>query len=166
MKKLLLAVPLAAVLAVSMVVTPTAANAYGGFAEDSPDFDITKVKNFSMTVAGEAGGTVPTSQREVFAYVFVLDSCSTDLCAYAVTSHFPEDSTEVDSDIEWHAHYVELTDGCVSLLEEDGNAKLSGNKVSVTDASGTVVAGVTAILSINSGQGAVCLETVIDSQSA
>lgn len=166
MKKLILAVPLAAVLAVSMIVVPSAF-ASSGLAKDNPDFDITDVNKFRMTVAGTAGGTVPADQRHVYAYVFVLStSDETTLRGYAVTSHHPEDSTEVDDDINWHAHYVEVTENCVSKLTEEGNAKLSGDKVSVTGAKGTVIAGALVVLQINTGTGSVCVEEIVDFQAA
>jgi hypothetical protein len=161
MNKLVLASPLAIVLALSIITVPALAS--GGLTENNPDFHIVDVDKFSMEVAGEAGSTVPTDQRHVFAYVFLIEGCGTDLCGYAVTSHFPEDSTEVGSDIEWHAHYVEVTAGCVSLLTEDGDAELSGSEVSVNGAKGKVFAGASVVLQIDLETG-VCIQNIIDIQ--
>ena len=160
---------LAAILAFSVFALPSAFAYAGHTKHGSPDFEITDVNGLTMNVTGTAGATVPTSHREVFAYVFVLNTTNSEtLKGYAVTSHFPDDSSEVDSDIEWHAHYVEvsLSTLCVTDLQEDGNAALAGNSVSVTGVTGNVTAGLTAILSINSGQGAVCVEHILDSEVA
>lgn len=161
MNKLILAGPLSAVLALSVIVVPAFAS--GGLTQNNPDFDIIDVDKFTMEVAGEAGGTVPADQRHVFAYVFFIEECSTDLCAYAVTSHFPEDSSEVGSDIEWHAHYAEVTGDCVSLLTEDGDAELSGSEVSVNGAKGKVFAGATVVFQIDLEVG-VCVQNILDFQ--
>jgi len=165
--KTILAVSLAAVFAVSVFTLPSAF-ASVGLAKKNPNFDITDVSGFTMTVDGTAGATTPKDQSHVFAYVFVLDtSDETTTRAYAVTSHYAEDSDDVVDDIAWHTHYVELQNGCVSSIADAGELPtLSGDEVIAVGASGTVVAGLTAVLNIDRGAGSVCVQSVIDVQSA
>ena len=164
--KTFLAISLAAIFAVSMMSIPNAF-ASVGLAQKSSDFDITDVDGFSMTVTGDAGETIPKDQSHVFAYVFVLDSSDpTTTRAYAVTSHYAEDSDDVENDIEWHTHNVELQNGCVSAISDVGIlTTLVGRTVTANGAIGNVVLGLTAVLNIDRDAGSVCVQKVIDTQT-
>ncbi|MCI0561940.1 MAG: hypothetical protein MN733_25925, partial [Nitrososphaera sp.] len=101
---------LAALLAVSMIVTPSAfaftnvKDAKGDTA--NPDFDITQasfndIGNPFIKVAGEAGGTRSTEGSPAFAYIFAFTSGN----SYAVASHLGfSDSDEGNGADDWHAH--------------------------------------------------------------
>jgi len=141
----------------------TAPSAYAA----SPDLTITDFGidgdgNPFLTVKGTAGGTVPDETGDIYAYVFVTDDG-----AYAVTSHPGiEDSTEVEDDEEWHAHKVTLNDdNCVTDIEEDGNAALDGNTVTVEDTdAGSVDSVLTAVLSAEK-KGGICVVKVFSQDS-
>jgi hypothetical protein len=168
MNKVVLAIPLAVVMAVSMIVTPSAYASWVTFTDPSDaaddNFDIRTVGitddgNLRLTVDGTAGGTTPSdaSQEDlVYAYVFV-----TDAGIIAVTSHQAEDSAQVDDDIKWHTHRVTLDgDGCVTSIEDFGKAKLKGNRLQVLQTGATTIdAALTAELTINGG---VCVTAVFD----
>jgi hypothetical protein len=131
----------------------------------SPDFRITDFAETgtpSLTVEGTAGGTVPTETGDIYAYVFV-----TDAGIFAVTSHPGiEDSTEVGDDVNWHAHQVTLdSNNCVTSINDNGIAVLSGDTVSVTGTSATSTSQVlTVVLSVND-EGDICVKHVFDSLS-
>ena len=165
------------ILATAVLVTTlmmlTAPSIYAA----SPDltieeFGIDDDGNPFLTVKGTAGGTIPDEEGDIYAYVFFTDDG-----IYAVTSHPGiEDSDEVGDDEEWHAHKVTLDeDSCVTSLEEDGNASLDGNTVTVEDTDAEEVSEVlTAVLSAEKkGEGdndtgeddtAICVANVFDSQ--
>ena len=166
-KTLYVSASLTAVLAVSMIAIP-AANALvvltdaTGDAAD-PNFDIKQVEinnkgEPSLTVVGDAGGTIPTDPTKVYAYVFF----ASDGSIYAVTSHEAEDSSEVPSDLKWHAHRVELDgSGCVTGLFEDGRANVVGDTVMVKGVSVSGIDAAAAVeLTINGG---VCVSGGFDS---
>ncbi len=80
-----------------------------------------------MKVKGIAGSVIPLQKDKIYAYVFI-----TDKGVYAVASHSIEDSTEVRSDLQWHAHKVTLnTANCITAITEDGDASLQGQTVKV-----------------------------------
>ena len=80
-----------------------------------------------LKVKGIAGSVIPLQKDKIYAYVFI-----TDKGIYAVTSHSIEDSTEVRSDLQWHAHKVVLnTANCITAITEDGDASLQGQTVKV-----------------------------------
>jgi hypothetical protein len=129
----------------------------------SPDFTIETFGivdgNPSLTVKGTAGGTTPDKPDEIFAYVFF-----TNKGIFAVTSHESEDSNEVENDIEWHAHKVQLDDNnCVTSLKEQGKAVVDGNTVSVEGTGASTVDKVLTALLVAEGDN-VCVEKVFDSQ--
>jgi hypothetical protein len=159
---------LAAILAISMIVTPAFA-AQTLVTDDSgdaanADFDILTVQaagdgNLRLTVDGTAGGTTPdeTTQADlVYAYVFI-----TDAGIIAVTSHQAEDSAQVGNDLEWHTHRVTLdANFCVTGIEDFGKAKFHDNRLTVSQTGATEVAGaLTAELTIDEG---VCVSEVFD----
>lgn len=141
----------------------TAPSAYAA----SPDLTITNFGidddgNPFLTVEGTAGGTVPDETGDIYGYVFFTDDG-----IYAVTSHPGiEDSSEVGDDEEWHAHKVTLDgDNCVTSLDEDGNASLDGNTVTVEDTDADSVDNVlTAVLSAEK-KGGVCVANVFSQDS-
>lgn len=129
----------------------------------SPDFTIETFGivdgNPSLTVKGTAGGTTPDKANEILAYVFF-----TNKGIFAVTSHQSEDSSEVQNDIEWHAHKVQLDDNnCVTSLKEHGKAVLDGNRVSVEGTGASTVDKVLTALLVAKNNN-VCVEKVYDSQ--
>ena len=69
--------------------------------------------------------------------------------------------SEVGDDEEWHAHKVTLDgDNCVTSLDEDGNASLDGNTVTVEDTDADSIDNVlTAVLSAEK-KGGVCVAKV------
>lgn len=163
---------LASAVLVTTLMLLTAPTVYAA----SPDLTIDEFGieggNPILTVKGTAGGTVPDEEGDIYAYVFFTDDG-----VYAVTSHPGiEDSDEVGDDEEWHAHKVTLDgDSCVTSLEEDGNALLDGNTVTVEDTDAEEVSEVlTAVLSAEKkGEGdndigeddtAICVAKVFDSQ--
>jgi hypothetical protein len=126
------------------------------------DFGIDGDGNPFITVEGTAGETVPDETGDIYAYVFFTDDG-----IYAVTSHPGiEDSSEVGDDEEWHAHKVTLNgDNCVTSLDEDGNASLDGNTVTVEDTDADSVDNVlTAVLSAEK-KGGVCVAKVFSQDS-
>lgn len=126
------------------------------------DFGVDDDGNPFITVKGTAGGTVPDETGDIYAYVFFTDDG-----IYAVTSHPGiEDSSEVEDDEEWHAHKVTLNgDNCVTSLNEDGNASLDGNTVTVEDTDADSVDKVlTAVLSAEK-KGGICVAKVFSQDS-
>lgn len=100
------------------------------------DFDI---KNFGVDengeafveVYGKAGGTLPSGEKTIFAYVI-----ETDNGTYASDSHEAQHADdEVTANLSWHGHLVVLdSQGCVE--EVDGfksKAHLDGDRVSITE---------------------------------
>ena len=80
-----------------------------------------------LKVKGIAGSAIPLQKDKIYAYVFI-----TDKGIYAVASHSIEDSTEVRSDLQWHAHKVTLSStNCITAISEDGDASLQGQTVKV-----------------------------------
>jgi len=152
----------AAVLVITLMML-TAPSVYAA----SPDLTITDFGidddgNPFLTVEKTAGGTVPDETGDIYAYVFFTDDG-----IYAVTSHPGiEDSDEVGDDEEWHAHKVTLDgDNCVTTLDEDGNASLDGNIVTVEDTDADSVDKVlTAVLSAEK-KGGVCVAKVFSQDS-
>ncbi len=113
-----------------------------------------------MKVKGIAGSSVPIQQDKIYAYVFVTNTDG----IYAVASHYVEDSTEVKSDINWHAHQVTLdTNSCISSINDKGKASLSGNTIKVLDTSkpSEVTKAITAELTIE--KTGICVSQVFDS---
>ncbi len=170
-KTVVVASSLAAILAVSMVVTPSAyaltnliTDPEGDVTNGNPDFDIkragiTDTGKLRVVVFGEAGGTKPSAPSlddKVYAYVFV-----TDVGIVAVTSHRAEDSGQVVNDLAWHSHRVTLDgSGCVSSIEDFGKARLIDDHIHVRDTGATSIDAVlTAELTINGG---VCVTDVFD----
>jgi hypothetical protein len=166
---------LASTILVTIVMMMTAPSIYAAspdFTIDDDNFGIDEDGNPFLTVTGTAGGTIPDEEGDIYAYVFFTDDG-----IYAVTSHPGiEDSDEVGDDEEWHAHKVTLDgDNCVTSLDEDGNASLDGNTVTVEDTNAEEVSQVlTAVLSAEKkGEGdndtgeddtAICVANVFDSQ--
>jgi hypothetical protein len=114
-----------------------------------------------MVVVGEAGGTKPSGlgvADKVYAYVFV-----TDVGIIAATSHRAEDSGQVNSDLVWHSHRVQLDGaGCVTAIEDFGKVELVGNYLNIANTGATSIdAGLTARLTIDDGS--VCVSRVWDS---
>ncbi|MGQ0798072.1 MAG: hypothetical protein ACT4OI_09475 [Methanobacteriota archaeon] len=132
----------------------------------APSFQITSFGmsggNPSLTVQGVAGATIPNAVGDIYAYAFV-----TAAGIFAVTSHPGiEDSTEVGDDVIWHAHQATLDGTCVTSINDNGVASLSGNTVVVTGTGASSVSAVlTAVLSVND-EGGVCLRHVFSSMSA
>jgi hypothetical protein len=128
----------------------------------NPDFDIRGAGvddngDPYIRVSGDAGGTTSDTEGTIFAYVFI-----TDAGIYAVTSHGGiEDSTEVGDDEQYHAHLVTLDDGCVISIEEDGNAVLHNNRVTVTGTDATEVEQVQTVELTASDDG-ICVTEVFD----
>ena len=100
------------------------------------DFDI---KNFGIDengeafveVYGKAGGTLPSGEKTIFAYVI-----ETDNGTYASDSHEAQHAdNEVTANLSWHGHLIVLdSQGCVE--EVDGfksKAHLDGDRVSITE---------------------------------
>lgn len=126
------------------------------------DFGIDGDGNPFITVEGTAGETVPDETGDIYAYVFFTDDG-----IYAVTSHPGiEDSSEVGDDEEWHAHKVTLNgDNCVKSLDEDGNASLDGNTVTVEDTDADSVDNVLSAVLSAEKKGGVCVAKVFSQDS-
>jgi len=164
--KTIMAVSLAAVFAISMILTPAFAlvmdpknDSSGNSDQDLKSFGLDDQGNPSLKVWGHAGDTKPIDGSGlVNAYVLVTDDG-----IYAVTSHAGiEDSSEVVDDGLWHAHKVTLNEsGCVTSLSEDGDAWVHGNQVAVTGTSATTV-NAALIVQLTTSEG-VCVGTVYDS---
>jgi hypothetical protein len=162
MNKSILAIPLAAVIAVSMVATPVWASSLNDGRGDAanPNFDIKGAGinddgNPYIKVYGTAGGTESNTAGTIYAYVLVTDDG-----IYAVTSHGGvEDSSEVGDDTAYHAHRVTLDENnCVLTLEETGDAVLSNKMVIVTGTDATTVNAALTV-QLNAGAGS-CLSTI------
>ena len=146
MNRLHLAVPLAAVLAVSMIMAPAAfaarhmTDAKGD--TTNPNFDIQQA-GFDdngvpyIKVIGTAGGTISgTGCSPAYAYVFAF----TNGDHYAVASHDCfSDSNEGNGGSDWHAHqiFVSTNTGgnghfaCLTGANDSGTASLNGHRVSL-----------------------------------
>jgi len=111
-----------------------------------------------MKVKGIAGSSIPSQTDKIYAYVFI-----TDKGVYAVASHAIEDSTEVGSDLRWHAHKVTLdSNNCITSITEDGDADLKIRTVKVlnTDKPLNLQSVLTAELTI--GSNGPCVTKVFD----
>ena len=111
-----------------------------------------------MKIKGIAGSSKPTQADKIYAYVFI-----TDKGIYAVASHSVEDSTEVGSDLKWHAHKVTLnSNNCITSITEDGDADLRLHTVKVlnTDKPINLQSVLTAELTI--GNNGPCVTKVFD----
>jgi nitrite reductase (NO-forming) len=129
------------------------------------DFDIAdygvKGDKIWMSVNGVAGGTTPTSMSDIYAYVFV-----TDKGIYAVTSHGAEDSPQVQNDLIWHTHKVELdSNSCISKIESTadvaGTAMVSGNTVAI-NGSGASSIDQTMAVKLTIGDKNICVSGAFD----
>lgn len=185
-----------AILAVSMMATPSAAAITVLFTDSQndcilngnldigtcadPNFDIKEVGLTNkgepfMTVYGKAGGTLSTVAGQVVYYAFDINGGfigGGD--TYFITSHFGvEDSTETNNDQKFHGHKlinaVINTTNCPNgynielFLNDDGNAKVSSNKVVLADTSATTVTGGgSGILGLEINDGHVCWVSDID----
>jgi hypothetical protein len=114
-----------------------------------------------MYVEGVAGGTTPHhagAENLIYAYVFLTDAGTN-----AVTSHMREDSHQVEHDIEWHSHLVELDENsCITSITDAGKANLHKNRISVMRTDATVLTGVmTAELTANDD--GTCVTKIFDS---
>jgi hypothetical protein len=153
----------ASILSLSIMATPSS-RAYAH--DDMIDFEITSFQingkgNLRMYVEGVAGGTTPHhagAENLIYAYVFL-----TDAGIYAVTSHMGEDSHQVEHDIEWHSHLVELDENnCITSITDAGKANLHKNRISVMQTDATILTGVmTAELTANDD--GTCVTKIFDS---
>jgi hypothetical protein len=157
MNKTILAIPLAAVLAVSMIVTPAA------YAEQWKDFDITDFGingdgDLFITVAGTAGGTTPNDLEDVYAYLWV-----TNVGIVAVTSHIAEDSGDVGDDLEWHAHILSVSDGCVTGETDAGVPVMDGDTITLSGTGATSVDGAASVQAVfNDDFTSLCVKRSLD----
>jgi hypothetical protein len=154
---------LAAIIGASMIAT-TITTAYGhGHADDFKitSFEIKGRGVMTMYVEGVAGRTIPDhedAENIIYAYVFV-----TDVGKYAVTSHMGEDSHQVEHDIEWHSHLVELDENnCVTSITDVGKAKLHKNRVSVLQTDATELYGVLTA-ELTASESGTCVTEIFDS---
>jgi hypothetical protein len=129
----------------------------------NPDFDIRGAGlddngDPYIRVSGAAGGTTSDTEGTIYGYVFI-----TDAGIYAVTSHGGiEDSEEVGDDEQYHAHLVTLDENnCVTSIEEDGDAVLHNNRVTVTGTDATEVDQVLTVELTASDDG-ICVTEVFD----
>jgi hypothetical protein len=111
-----------------------------------------------MTVRGTAGGTVPDDATDVYAYVWV-----TDAGAIGVTSHAAEDSDDVGTDLEWHAHYLTLDGSCVIGEEDAGVPVMSGNTITLSGTTATSTSGALAAVASFDEELDLCVKKVFDS---
>jgi len=136
----LLAMPLTAVLAVSMILAPLAyaashfKDARGDTAD--PNFDIRQAGfdghgNPFIKVSGKAGGTTSGENcGPAYGYVFAF----TNGDHYVIASHDCFDDSEEGNGPEWHAHALTVsTDAsghfaCVTSANDDGTAKIKANR--------------------------------------
>jgi hypothetical protein len=150
-KTALVAIPLAAVLAVSMIMVPAAyafvfiKDAKGDTAD--PNLDIRQAGfddqgNPYIKVTGKAGGTRSAEGcSPAYAYIFAFTSGN----HYAIASHDCfNDSNEGNGMDDWHAHGFTAVDAsseghyaCITSANEDGVAKVNGEKVTLKGVSET-----------------------------
>ncbi len=143
-KTALIAAPLATILAVSMIMTPSAwAFAHINDAKRDaadPNFDVRQVGfdghgNPYLKVSGEAGGTPSTEDcSPAYAYVFAF----TNGDHYAVASHGCfSDSNEGNGADNWHAHGLTVSAdasghfACITSANDDGVANIKGHRVTL-----------------------------------
>lgn len=99
------------------------------------DFDIKKFGfkkgEAYVSVYGDAGGTLPSGEKTIFAYVI-----HTNTGIYASDSHEAQHADDEQvANLSWHGHKVEIdSDGCI---EEIGSFKskaiLDGHRVIITE---------------------------------
>jgi nitrite reductase (NO-forming) len=130
------------------------------------DFDITdygvKGSKIWMNVDGVAGGTTPTNLSDIYAYVFV-----TDKGIYAVTSHGVKDSPQVQNDLFWHTHKVELdSNSCISKIESTadaaGTALVNGHTVAINGSGASSISQVMAV-KLTIADSKICVSGAFDS---
>ena len=145
---IVIATALAAVLAISMIVTPAAFAASGIHDKkgdtSNPNFDIRRAGfdhngNPFLTVQGTAGGTTSGEGcSPAYAYVFAYDNGD----HFAVASHDCfSDSNEGNGGSDWHAHGITVTTNvgntghfaCLTGANEDGDASVSGKRVTLNN---------------------------------
>jgi len=144
-KTAIVTIPLAAVLAVSMIMIPSAyafvfiRDTKGDTAD--PNFDIRQAGingegNAYIKVTGKAGGTRSAADcSPAYAYVFAFSNGH----HYAIASHDCFiDSNEGNGADDWHAHGFTVVDAtaqghfaCITSANEDGVAKVNGEKVTL-----------------------------------
>jgi hypothetical protein len=151
------------ILSLSMTATPIV-TAYAH--DDIKDFEITSFQingkgNLRMYVEGVAGGTTPHHAGEenlIYAYVF-----HTDAGMYAVTSHMGEDSHQVEHDIEWHSHLVELDENnCITSITDAGKANLHKNRISIMQTDAISLTGVMTA-NLTASESGTCVRQIFDS---
>jgi hypothetical protein len=137
--------------------------------DHTSDFEITSFQingkgNLRMYVEGVAGGTTPHhsgAENLIYAYVF-----RTNAGIYAVTSHMGEDSHQVEHDIEWHSHLVELDENnCVTSIIDAGKVNMHTNRISVMQTDATQLSGVMTAELTASDDGT-CVTKIFDSLRA
>lgn len=134
MKKLILAIPLAAVLAVSMIVTPAFATGHLDIVSAELQEKNSEVK-LEVNTAADAGSGVP----DAYGYAALTADGQNIL---AVTTHFGIDDEEPDATEEnafFHTHIVDVVGNCDTGLQVSadpnavGNLKIDGTEVKVTN---------------------------------
>ena len=143
-KTILLGAVLAAVFAVSMIISPLAFAHIGG--TPSPDRTILSVDEFEMkTVGSNPGGT--TDGHDILVYAFFTDTpgkTADSFVAYVVAFHptFADDGEQHPDITVGHAHKLELNNGslCVQDLKVAPKADIDDNELEIEKAKGNVVA--------------------------
>jgi hypothetical protein len=165
----LVATPLAAVLAVSMILAPSAyalshiKDARGDTVD--PNFDITQAGfdghgNPFIKVSGEAGGT-PSAEGCSPAYAYVFAFTNGD--HFAIVSHDCfSDSNEGNGGSDWHAHALTVsTDAsghfaCVTGATDDGVANIKGHRATLEGTSETELDHVASVTIVGGAPTASC----------
>jgi hypothetical protein len=132
----------------------------------NPAFDLNAFRMVGNTVPmlqveGRAGSVTPDLRsNDILAYVF-----NTDAGTFAVASHSLEDSVESAVDLDWHAHRITLNEqGCITGIEETGDAYVKGHLVGVLNSGATQLNSVATVV-VTPGESGVCVSRVMDSMA-
>jgi hypothetical protein len=128
MKKLVLAVPLAAVLAVSMIVTPAFASGHLTFASDATVNTKDNNANTRIKVSFTTGADVPVDgSAGAFGYAVITDATTFNNVLVLVTHLGIDDSEHEDETSGFHTHVLDLKGATAACLGVEAEVDLANS---------------------------------------
>ena len=143
----ILGISLAAVFAVSMIMSPVA---FGITGTSSPDRTIDEADDFEMQTVGNNPGT-DTDGHDILVYAFFTSTPGVtpdSFIAYVAAFHptFPDDDEQIPDITAVHAHKLELNNDslCIQDIVMPPTVEIEDEEIEIEDAEGEVVAWVIA----------------------
>ena len=145
--KTILGISLAAIFAVSMMMSPVAFATSG---TPSPDRTIDEADDFEMETVGNNPGQT-TDGHDILVYAFFTNTpgaAPNSFVAYVAAFHptFADDDEQIPDITAVHAHQLELNNDslCIEALTVPPTVEIEDEEIEIEDAEGEVVAWVIA----------------------